>query len=132
VFRFHSPVLELRDVGNPTVGAARVAHWALVADEAFPGGYEEVFAHESVGRRRDVLVEQFIGPAGANLAVAVVIPPITVIGTAAAALCPLWPSGAQLLIGFTGPELWWLLRATGWPPVSWRMSRARTTAALRG
>ncbi len=27
----------------------------------------------------------------ANLAVAVVIPPITVVGTAAAALCPLWP-----------------------------------------
>jgi competence protein ComEC len=46
----------------------------------------------------------------ANLAVAAVIPPITVVGTAAAALCPLWPSGAQLLIRFTGPELWWLLR----------------------
>jgi competence protein ComEC len=46
----------------------------------------------------------------ANLAVAAVIPPITVVGTAAAALCPLWPSGAELLIRFTGPELWWLLR----------------------
>jgi competence protein ComEC len=45
----------------------------------------------------------------ANLAVAAVIPPITVVGTAAAALCPLWPSGAHLLIRFTGPELWWLL-----------------------
>jgi competence protein ComEC len=50
----------------------------------------------------------------ANLAVAVVIPPITVVGTAAAALCPLWPSGAQLLIRFTGPELWWLLHAAQW------------------
>ena len=39
----------------------------------------------------------------ANLAVAAVIPPITVVGTAAAALCPLWPAGAQLLIRFTGP-----------------------------
>jgi predicted membrane metal-binding protein len=38
----------------------------------------------------------------ANLAVAAVIPPITVVGTAAAALCPLWPAGAQLLIRFTG------------------------------
>jgi competence protein ComEC len=46
----------------------------------------------------------------ANLAVAAVIPPITVVGTAAAALCPLWPFGAELLIRFTGPELWWLLR----------------------
>ena len=46
----------------------------------------------------------------ANLAVAAVIPPITVVGTAAAALCPLWPAGTQLLIRFTGPELWWLLR----------------------
>jgi competence protein ComEC len=50
----------------------------------------------------------------ANLAVAAVIPPITVVGTAAAALCPLWPSGAQLLIRFTGPELWWLLRVAEW------------------
>lgn len=50
----------------------------------------------------------------ANLTVAAVIPPITVIGTAAAAMCPLWPSGAQLLIRFTGPELWWLLRVARW------------------
>ena len=46
----------------------------------------------------------------ANVAAAVVIPPITVIGTAAAALCPIWPAGAELLIRFTGPELWWLLQ----------------------
>jgi competence protein ComEC len=50
----------------------------------------------------------------ANLAVAAVIPPITVVGTVAAALCPLWPSGGQLLIRFTGPELWWLLRVAQW------------------
>lgn len=51
----------------------------------------------------------------ANLAVILVIPPITLLGTAAAALCPVWPSAAGLLIRFTGPELWWLLRvaATG-------------------
>lgn len=46
----------------------------------------------------------------ANLAVAVVIPPITVLGTAAAAVVALWPAGAGLLIRFTGPEVWWLLR----------------------
>ncbi|WP_319437417.1 ComEC/Rec2 family competence protein [Mycobacterium sp. RTGN5] len=46
----------------------------------------------------------------ANLAVAVVIPPITVLGTAAAALCWLSAPAAGLLIRFTGPELWWLLR----------------------
>lgn len=45
----------------------------------------------------------------ANLAVAVIIPPITVIGTAAAVVSACWPSGAGLLIRFTGPELWWLL-----------------------
>ncbi|MGY4649944.1 competence protein ComEC [Mycobacterium sp. URHB0021] len=50
----------------------------------------------------------------ANLAVAVVIPPITVFGTAAAALGPLWPFGAEMLIRFTGPELWWLLRVARW------------------
>jgi competence protein ComEC len=50
----------------------------------------------------------------ANLIVAMVIPPITVVGTAAAALSPLWPAGADLLIRFTGPELWWLLRVAHW------------------
>jgi len=45
----------------------------------------------------------------ANLLVAVTIPPITVLGTAAAALCPVWPGAAELIIRFTGPELWWLL-----------------------
>ena len=44
----------------------------------------------------------------ANLSVAVVIPPITVLGTAAAALVCLWPALAGLLIRFTGPEVWWL------------------------
>ncbi|HEX2212550.1 MAG TPA: ComEC/Rec2 family competence protein, partial [Mycobacterium sp.] len=50
----------------------------------------------------------------ANVAAAVVIPPITVVGTAAAALCPIWPAGAELLIRFTGPQLWWLLRVASW------------------
>jgi competence protein ComEC len=50
----------------------------------------------------------------ANVAVAPVIPPITVIGTASAALCALWPAGAGLLIRFTGPQLWWLLRVAEW------------------
>jgi competence protein ComEC len=48
--------------------------------------------------------------AAANLAVAALIAPITVLGSAAAALCLFWPAGAELLIRFTGPELWWLLR----------------------
>ncbi len=42
------------------------------------------------------------------------IAPITVCGTAAAALCPLWPAGAELLIRFTGPEVWWLLTVARW------------------
>ncbi len=50
----------------------------------------------------------------ANLAVAGVIAPITVIGTAAAALSTLWPAGGELLIRFTGPELWWLLTVARW------------------
>ena len=52
--------------------------------------------------------------AAANLAVAAVIAPITVLGSAAAVLCLLWPPGAQLLIRFTGPELWWVLRVAHW------------------
>ena len=50
----------------------------------------------------------------ANLAAAVVIAPITVIGTAAAALAALWPAAAGLLIRFTGPEVWWLLNVAEW------------------
>jgi competence protein ComEC len=45
----------------------------------------------------------------ANLAVAAAIAPITVLGSAAAVLCLLWRTGAQLLIRFAGPELWWAL-----------------------
>jgi competence protein ComEC len=52
--------------------------------------------------------------AGANLAAAPVIAPITVLGTAAAMLCVPWPDGAQLLIRFTGPELWWVLHVSRW------------------
>jgi competence protein ComEC len=52
--------------------------------------------------------------AAANLAVAALIAPITVLGSAAGALCLCWPAGAQLLIRFTGPELWWLLRIAHW------------------
>ena len=50
----------------------------------------------------------------ANLAVAGVVPPITVLGTAAAVCSTVWPAGAQLLIRFTGPELWWLLSVARW------------------
>jgi competence protein ComEC len=50
----------------------------------------------------------------ANLGVAAAIPPITILGSAAAALGPIWPQGAQVLIRFTGPELWWLLKVAHW------------------
>jgi competence protein ComEC len=52
--------------------------------------------------------------AAANLAVAALVAPITVLGSAAAALCLCWPAGAQLLIRFTGPEVLWLLRIAHW------------------
>ncbi|EUA33258.1 competence family protein [Mycobacterium xenopi 4042] len=50
----------------------------------------------------------------ANLAAAPVIAPITVLGTAAATLGVCWPAAAQLLIRFTGPELWWVLGVAHW------------------
>ena len=50
----------------------------------------------------------------ATLLVAPVIPPITVLGTLAAAVAPLLPGVAGLLIRFTGPELWWLLMVARW------------------
>jgi competence protein ComEC len=52
--------------------------------------------------------------AAANLAVAALIAPITVLGSAAAVLCLCWPAGAQLLIRFAGPELWWVLHVAHW------------------
>lgn len=51
---------------------------------------------------------------GANLLVAAVIPPITLLGTAAAVLVAAWPAAADLVIRFTGPELWWLLHVAAW------------------
>jgi competence protein ComEC len=50
----------------------------------------------------------------ANVVVAPVIAPITVLGTASAVLALCWPAGAQLLIRFTGPEVWWVLRVAHW------------------
>lgn len=50
----------------------------------------------------------------ANLLVAPVIAAITVLGSAAAVMVVAWPAGAQLLIRFTGPELWWVLRVAHW------------------
>lgn len=52
--------------------------------------------------------------AAANLAVAALIAPITVLGSAAALLGLVWPLGAQLLIRFTGPELWWVVHVAHW------------------
>lgn len=49
----------------------------------------------------------------ANICVAPVIPPITLVGTAAAVLSPIWPAVGGLLLRFTGPELWWLLTVAG-------------------
>ena len=50
----------------------------------------------------------------ANLLVGVVIPPITVIGTGAAVVTAPWPAAAELMVRFTGPELWWLLHVAHW------------------
>jgi len=98
-----APVWSRRLVGRgwpkPLADALSVAAAAQLVTAPLVAGMSGTFSVVSVA---------------ANLAVAVVIPPITVVGTAAAALCPLWPSGAQLLIRFTGPELWWLLRAARW------------------
>ncbi|ODR10313.1 competence protein [Mycolicibacillus koreensis] len=44
----------------------------------------------------------------ANLAVAAVIAPVTVLGSAAAVLCGLCPVAAAVLIRFTGPEVSWV------------------------
>lgn len=52
--------------------------------------------------------------AGANLAAAPVIAPITVLGSLAALLCVPWPAAGQLVIRFTGPELWWVLGVASW------------------
>ncbi|CPY47512.1 Conserved hypothetical protein (ComEC/Rec2-related protein?) [Mycobacteroides abscessus] len=46
----------------------------------------------------------------ANVLAGLVIAPITVLGTAAAALTVVSPQVAGLLARFCGPELWWLLR----------------------
>ena len=44
----------------------------------------------------------------ANLAAAPVVPPVTVLGTAAATLAPVWPFGARMLCLPCEIPLWWL------------------------
>ncbi|WP_244975420.1 ComEC/Rec2 family competence protein [Mycobacterium kubicae] len=50
----------------------------------------------------------------ANLMVAVVTAPLTVLGSAAAVLAVPWPAAAQLLIRFTAPEVWWVVHVAHW------------------
>lgn len=49
----------------------------------------------------------------ANIAVAPAVPIITVLGTSAAALGPLWEDGAVLLAAACAPALWWLDTVAG-------------------
>lgn len=49
----------------------------------------------------------------ANIAVAPAVPVVTVLGTAAAALGPLWEDGAVLLAAACTPALWWLDTVAG-------------------
>lgn len=51
-----------------------------------------------------------VSSVAANLIAGLVIAPITILGTAAAALTVISPPAAGLLVRFCGPELWWLLR----------------------
>lgn len=97
--------LEARGWPRPLAAAVSVAVIAQLVTAPLVAGISGTFSVVAVA---------------ANLAVAPVIPPITVLGTAAAAMSAVWPAGAQLLIRFTGPELWWLL------------SVARSASALPG
>lgn len=49
----------------------------------------------------------------ANIAVAPAVPVVTVLGTAAAALGPLWEDGAVVLSAMCAPALWWLETVAG-------------------
>ncbi|WP_416045653.1 ComEC/Rec2 family competence protein [Mycobacteroides franklinii] len=51
-----------------------------------------------------------VSSVAANLIAGLVIAPITILGTAAAALTVISPPAAGLLVRFCCPELWWLLR----------------------
>ena len=68
----------------------------------------------------------------ANLAAAPAIAPITVLGSAAAVLSVAWPAGAQLLIRFTGPELWWVVRVAHWSAGVPGGDGARSVRGARG
>ena len=98
-----APVWSLRLVGRgwpkPLADAVSVAVAAQLVTAPLVAGISGIFSVVSVA---------------ANVAAAVVIAPITVAGTAAAAMFLVWPSGAELLIRFTGPELWWLLGVARW------------------
>ena len=98
-----APVLSRRLVGRgcpkPLADALAVAWAAHVVTAPLVAGISGRFS---------------LVAAVANLAVAAAIAPVTVLGSAAAVLTVLWPAGAQLLIRFAGPELWWVLSVAHW------------------
>lgn len=49
----------------------------------------------------------------ANIAVAPAVPMVTVLGTLAAAVGPVWEDGAVLLAAACAPALWWLDTVAG-------------------
>lgn len=91
--------LEARGWPRPLAAAVSVAAVAQLVTAPLIAGISGTFSVVSVA---------------ANLAVAGVIPPITLLGTAATGLAAVWPAGAGLLIRFTGPPLWWLLSVARW------------------
>ncbi|BBY30764.1 ComEC/Rec2 family competence protein [Mycolicibacterium sediminis] len=88
-------VLEARGWPAPLAGAVSVAVAAHLVTAPLVAGIAGTFSVVAVL---------------ANLAVTVVVAPITILGTLAATLATPWSTGAAMLIRFTGPELWWLLR----------------------
>ncbi len=91
-------------------------------------------AGDGTARRRDLEDRPVVVSVAANLAVAARHRAHhAVIGTAAAAVSVVWPAAAELMVRFTGPELWWLLRggAAGVGGARRRQSPSRPAPSVR-
>ena len=104
------------------LAARPVAQWLrrpLFGREWFPGRVADVVAVCIVAHLATLPVLIISGLESgpwalpANIAVAPVVPMVTVLGTLAAAVGPLWEEGAVLLAAACAPALWWLDTVAG-------------------
>ena len=106
-------ILSVTATAGLIVIAPVVAEW--LRNHRVPGGVAELLAvavvAQAVTTPTVLMISGQISTVAivANLVIALVIAPITVLGTCASVAALVCPPVAVLLARFTGPELWWMV-----------------------